>query len=435
MKVLLISIDTLRSDHLGCYGYNCAPNPTSPFIDSMAEKGVVFEKHYATEVPTPPSYTSLFHGVRGIRNGIYTFAQYEREFKCPTPSLARRFYDTGHRTGAISNLAQIYPWLHSGFQDIHKTGNRFQGGRADEVTDEALRWLKEHGAGDFFLFVHYWTPHVPYMRRSREDLRLLFPAEEYRSRAPSLEYIEKSEHLKERYTKVQERNNDSYAPEGNLATYDANIRYADEAIQRVFAGMRKLGMGLDDVLCVLTSDHGEAFGEYGFWDHQSCYRNISQVPLIFFGAGMPQGRVRAYTQHVDVLPTLCDIAGMEAGEGLCGRSMVEVMDGREKTFRDEVVTETAFVAVQRMLVRDEHALVHTFWNANREHLAEFELFDLTSDPDQLNDISPDKPELAASMRIAMQDWVNREAGGAGRDKLAHMGFAHHYRAHTSYSRE
>ena len=71
MKVILISIDTLRSDHLGCYGYDYTRTRVSPFIDSLAEKGVVFERHYATDVPTPPSYTSMFFGMRAIKNGIY----------------------------------------------------------------------------------------------------------------------------------------------------------------------------------------------------------------------------------------------------------------------------------------------------------------------------------------------------------------------------
>lgn len=211
MKILLISLDTLRSDHLGCYGYDWTKTPTSPFIDSLAESGTLFARHYASEVPTPPSYTSLFHGRRAIKNGIYTFQQYVREFSCPTPSLAQRFYLKGYRTGAISNLAQVYPWLHAGFMDIYKPGNRFQGGTADEVTREALRWLREFGKGDFFLFAHYWDPHVPYLRRSQEEYRRMFRVEEYRGRAPGLEYYERNPAMMQAYREKHERLGDPRA--------------------------------------------------------------------------------------------------------------------------------------------------------------------------------------------------------------------------------
>ncbi len=422
MKVILISIDTLRSDHLGCYGHNYTKNPVSPFMDSLAEKGVVFEKHYATDVPTPPSYTSMFFGTRAIKNGIYTFNQYEREFTCSTPSLAEHFYKEGHRTGMISNLSLIYPWLHRGFIDIHKPGNRFQGGTAEEVTEEALRWLREFGKKDFFLFVHYWDPHVPYLERSRKEYRKLFSPDEYRDRAPNMRYINDNPELEKAYQEKHKRMNDPYEPEKNLALYDANIRYVDDGIRRLFEGSAKLGINNDEILFVITSDHGEAFGEYGFWDHFSCYRNISQVPLIIFGPGVKKGRAATYTQHVDILPTLCELAGIKTESTLCGKSMTDLLQGKQDGFREEIVTESAFVAIQRMYVRDEYALVHTLFRKERDHINDYELFDLRKDPDQVQDISEKKADLTRDLRIAMDDWVTREAGGAAFDKLRHMAY-------------
>jgi len=422
MKVILLSIDTLRSDHLGCYGYHCTQTPTSPFIDSLAEQGVVFERHYATDVPTPPSYTSLFFGTRAIKNGIYTFGQHPKEFTCPTPSLAELFYRHGHRTGMISNLSLVYPWLHRGFLDIHKPGNRFQGGTAEEVTEEAFRWLKEFGKKDFFLFIHYWDPHVPYLKRSKEEYRKLFSPKEYRGRAPDMKYFNNNPKLKEAYREKHARIQDPYEPEENLALYDANIRLVDDNIRMLFDGFSKLGIDRSELLFLLTSDHGEAFGEYGFWDHFSGYRNISQVPLIVCGPGVERRRTAAYTQHVDILPTVCALAGIETDSRLSGKSMIGLLPRGDDAFREEILVETAFGAIQRMFIRDEFALVHTLWRGDRDHIKEYELFDLRKDPDQVQDISERNPDLTHNLRIALDDRVNRETGGSAFDKLRHMAY-------------
>ncbi len=330
----------------------------------------------------------------------------------------------------ISNLSLIYPWLHRGFLDIHKPGNRFQGGTAEEVTEEALRWLREFGKKDFFLFVHYWDPHVPYLERSRKEYRKLFSPNEYRDRAPDMVYINDNPDLEKAYQEKHKRMNDPYEPEKNLALYDANIRYVDDGIRRLFEGSAKLGINNDESLFVITSDHGEAFGEYGFWDHFSCYRNISQVPLIIVGPGVKKGRAATYTQHVDILPTLCELAGIETEGAPCGKSMTDLLQGKQDGFREEIVTESAFVAIQRMYVRDEYALVHTLFRKERDHINDYELFDLRKDPDQVQDISERKTDLTRDLRIAMDDWVNREVGGAAFDKLRHMAYE---REHSNVS--
>lgn len=422
MKIILVTIDTLRSDHLGCYGYNSTKTPSSPFIDSLAEQGTLFERHYATDVPTPPSYTSMFFGTRAVKNGIYTFGHHQREFRAPGPPMAQRLYEAGYRTGAMSNLGQIYPWLHQGFVDLYKPGNRFQQGSAEEVTTESLRWLKQHGAGDFFLFAHYWDPHVPYLRRSKDGYRELFSPDEYKDRAPDMKYFEENEELAEQYHKKHERINDPQAPEENLALYDSNIRYTDEWVKNLYEGLEGVGVDPAEALFLITSDHGEAFGEYGFYDHNTGYRNISQVPLIAVGPDIATRRVSAYTQHVDLLPTICELTGLEQSPNLCGESMTSLLTGGPDVFRDEVVVETAFVAIQRMLIREEIALVHTLDNVKRDHIKEYELFDLRSDPDQVNDLSGEQPAKVGEMRLAMQDWISAQTGSSSQDKLAVLAY-------------
>jgi arylsulfatase A-like enzyme len=250
----------------------------------------------------------------------------------------------------------------------------------------------------------------------------MFSPGEYRALAPSMKYFDMNPDIREAYREKHVRTQDPQEPEGNLALYDANIRYADDNICRLVDSLPSLDIDKDEILFVITSDHGEAFGEYGFWDHYSAYRNVGQVPLIFRGPGIEKGRVPGYTQHVDILPTLCDMAGYEIQGSICGKSMTGLLKDKTGAFRDEAVCESAFVAIQRMYIKDEYALVHTMHRQGRSHIKEYELFDLRNDRDQVNDISKEKPELAGEYRIAMEDWVSREAGGSAQDKLKYMAY-------------
>ncbi len=409
-KIILIVIDTLSVDHLGCYGYHVPKTPTTPFIDSLAEKGTLFQKHYATDVPTPPSFTSLFYGIRGIRHGIIGFNNTPSEFFSPTPSLAECFVQNGFRTGMISNLLYPCPWLVKGFQDIYPPGLRFQGGTAEEVTCEASGWLKLHAKENFFLFVHYWDPHVPYFKRSKEKYRKMFSAKEYKDFAPNMEYFQKNKFLKILYEMEHKGNNDPLDPKEVLALYDANIRYVDDNIKDLFTCLEELNI-TDKVLVVITSDHGEAFGEYGFWDHHSCYRNISQIPLILYGEGIGNKKVSTYTQNIDVMPTLLELAGVDIPEGLCGKTMVPLIEGKQENFRDEIVTNSDATVIQRMYVKDDYALVHTLARPVWNHIKEYELFNLSKDPYQLNDISSLEKDKFTEMRLALSDWLAEHLQG------------------------
>lgn len=409
-KIILIVIDTLNVDHLGCYGYNISKTPTTPFLDSLAGQGVLSQKHYATDVPTPSSFTSLFYGIRGIKHGIIGFKNKESEFRCSTPHLAECFSKNGFRTGMISNLLYIGKWFVKGFQDIYPPGLRFQGGSAEEVTNESTRWLKNHGKNNFFLFVHYWDPHVPYFRRSQEKYRKIFSPIDYKGFAPDTKYFQENRFLKKLYDIKHKSINDPLDPAENLALYDANIRYVNDNIKILFDNLKELNIK-DETLIVITSDHGEAFGEYGFWDHWSSYRNISQLPLIFVGLGINNIKISSYTQNVDVMPTLLELAGLEVPEGLCGKTMIPLFERKQNNFRNEIVVNSDATVIQRMYVKDDYALVHTLTRPVWNYIKEYELFNLPDDPDQMNDISFKERTRTANMRIALSDWLAEQLDG------------------------
>ncbi|KXA91958.1 hypothetical protein AKJ64_04305 [candidate division MSBL1 archaeon SCGC-AAA259E17] len=330
------------------------------------------------------------------------------EFSPENPPIAECYSEEGFRTGMISNLIYPCPWLMNGFQDIYPPGREFQGGYPEEVTKESSRWLENHADEDFFLFAHYWTPHYDYFKRSEKTFRDMFSPDEYEDHVPDLGYIKENETLRSRFKSV------SYSGLGEkidvaqaLAAYDSNIRYVDENIKKLIEKLEELGIR-DETLIVFTSDHGEAFGEYGFWEHLSCYRNVSKIPLIIEGLSIQNNKVPQFTQHIDIMPTLLQLSGLEGPDKVSGRKMNPLLNGREDQFRKEVVVNTEHGSVQRMFIRDNYALVHALEKGDWSHLKKYELFDLQEDPEQTNDLSCEMEEKTQEMRLALDDWLTEK---------------------------
>ena len=385
MKVILISVDTLRADHLGCYGYEL---PTSPNIDKMASGGVIFKNHYSTDVPTPPAYTAMFCGRRGLHNGIFGFGHTNYGYKPGPPMLAQHLANAEYRTGMISNLLYPCPWLVAGFHEIIPPGLRFQRGSAEEVTQEASDWLKRNAQRDFFLFVHYWDPHGPYFIAPQKYKDMFFNRD-YSGIAHSFSMVKSNPMVEEVYKVYNDGASEGeYDPAKIMAAYDSEIRYADDCIGELFDCLEELNIA-DEVLLMLTSDHGEAFGEKGFIDHISCYESVSHVPFIVkWPQKIPAGQVvEGYSLCTDIMPTILELCGLAIPKGICGRSLVSAVLNGEDTPHKEVVTNSAGVPIQRMYIKDGMALVHTMDKSIFEYINTYELFDLSNDKAQEKDLN------------------------------------------------
>jgi len=410
MKIILMALDTLRYDHLGCYGH---PMQTTPCLDRLAEEGVVFQRHYSTDVPTPPAYTAMMTGRRGMRTGIFGFGHTNEPFDRSTPMLAQLLVENGHRTGMISNLLYVFPWLVKGFHQISPPGLRFQGGTAEEVTAEACVWLDRHHAEDFFLFVHYWDPHQNYFNRAPEEYQKRFRKKDYTAIAPSGEYFKRNPMVYDQFRRYAKHNYHAKEdPAEVMPIYDAAIRYMDDSIADLVAHMGKLGID-EDTLLMITSDHGEAFGERGFYDHLSCYENISHVPFIVRWPGGIRGgrKVEGYSMVTDIMPTLLDMSGASLPEGMSGASLKQTLLEDVPTPHEEVVTDGASMPIQRMYIRDDWALVHTLHRSIYEYLDTYELFDIAADKAQEKNLAPQETGRFHEMRSAYDAWLDRELAG------------------------
>jgi arylsulfatase A-like enzyme/Tfp pilus assembly protein PilF len=292
MSVLLVSVDTLRADALGCYGRGGA---RTPFVDRLAAEGVRFETARAHNVVTLPSHANLLSGQYPLRHGVHDNAGFR--FPSDRPTLATLLHDKGWRTGAFVSAFPLDArfGLDRGF-DVYDDRLGGTGASAfamperpgPETVRAALRWIGSVRGQRWFAFVHLYEPHFPY--EPPAGLASSFPGEPYR---------------------------------GEVAAADAALGPLLEPLLAPGTGER--------VLVVFTSDHGESLGEHGEATHGIfAYESTLRVPLVMRAPGLlPSRVVRAPVRHVDVVPTILDLLGLEAPADLPGRSLLPLVAGRE----------------------------------------------------------------------------------------------------------
>ncbi len=392
-SVLLVSIDTLRADHVGAYGAEAAHTPV---LDALAVRGVRFETVIAATPLTLPSHASLLTGQHPPRHGVRHNGLFRLDASAET--LAARFRSGGWRTGAVVAAFVLDGkfGLASGFDHYDDAVTArvaapggFHERRADAVTDAALAWLAEED-DPFLLWVHYYDPH-----REHD------PPEPWASRFAA----------------------DPYAGE---------IAFVDEQLGRLLAGARAAD---PEVLVAVTADHGESLGEHGELTHgYSLYDAALRVPLILAGPGLPEGRtVDGVVGTVDLAPTLLGVAGLAPLAEADGRDL----SPRWSAAGDLAVPEPRAAYAETLATRYEfgwsplHALrtdEHLYVKAPRP-----ELYALASDPGQLHDLlaageasaTPTAEHLAVELEriVAMgRDAPPAELDPASRERLRALGY-------------
>lgn len=380
-SVLLITIDTLRADHLGCYG---ARGVRTPAMDALAAQGTRFEMSLAQVPITLPSHTVILTGTYPMYNG-------ERDFTSPTlPAnvgvLAEAFQRHGYDTAAfVSAFVLDSTWgLNRGFQtyDDHFDPEQFQmrnpsniERRADKTVERLPAWLQTRGqrgtaTRPFFVWVHLYDPHSPYN-----------PPEPFRSQ---------------------------YA--GHL--YDGEVAFTDSQLARLFAALRSAGL-YDRTLIVLTADHGESLGEHGEDEHSYFIYNATlRVPLIFkLPRGMGQARVvRRVVGTVDVAPTILGLLHMRdpLDRQFQGTSLASDILGKGPASPRPIYSETYYPrdsfgwSELRCVTSDQFKYIQA---------PHPELYDIRADPEELHNLYAERGSLAAALREQLEGIERRYASG------------------------
>ena len=322
-NVLLISVDTLRADHLSCYGYKRA---TSPQIDQVAREGVLFENAVAASNWTVPSHISLLTSLYPSVHGVDTP---DKRLGEAVPTLAQVLAKQGYTTAGFvtgPNLNHRFGFQR-GFQlydDFTATlmceTNLFEahdlnsagvfGFPSDHViTNLARLWLKQHGQEKFFLFLHYWDCHSDYVPPAPYD-RLFDPGYKGKENGHNV-----SQRQREIETGITPRDLAHL-----IALYDGEIGHTDDQVGEVLQLLRKMGLA-EKTLLIIVSDHGEGFLEHGMILHgNSLFEELIHVPLILRLPGViPAGRrIQDNVSQVDVMPTVLGLLGIAGPGGLQG---------------------------------------------------------------------------------------------------------------------
>lgn len=370
--VLLVSLDTLRADHLGCYGHD---RPTSPNLDALAERGLRFATAVAQAPWTRPSHRSLLTGLYPVSHGGLS-----------SPLLSEVFWQAGYRTTAVTGGGQIEPRF--GFDDGFES---YRIDRWHEDPQRVVRAFERNRGRRHFVFLHTYRIHDPYEGQA-------FAAGLPRGRIGDTFGEHDWRRLGSRLTAAEQ----AYVE----ALYDGGILEADRALGRVLDALEERGF-LERTIVVVTSDHGEQFWEHGSWRHgQNLFDEQILVPLLLHlpprlarELGVAPGTVvREQVELVDLYPTLLDLAAVPRDHPVQGRSLVPLLSGGEFMPRDAFAENTTGKQFERKAFRSPR--FKFVKNLPRRAARErgviepfFQLYDLRRDPEEYHDVSGRHPDM------------------------------------------
>ncbi len=392
-NVLVISIDTLRADHLGFHGYTRA---TSPNLDAFVATGAVFERAISTAPWTLPSYGTLFTGLEPARHRAGISARREAAFGSgeglpgadyqslvpDVPTLASTFAADGYLTKALSSNPFLDPAssIDRGFDSFVQYLNRAQAG-----VDLATRWIADQGDAPWFLFLHLMDPHMPYTPPAPYDTRFSKTAlRTYPGHPHSIESLRAEPPSAE----LQQLLVDSY---------DGEIAYTDAQIGRLLDELRRSGV-LEHTIVVVHADHGEEFWDHGGFEHgHTLFDETLHVPLAFVAPGLvaPNVRIAPRTSTVHAFATLLDLAGIRVPEhvGTSLAAELRAVDAAAATVGDVCISEALLGSDRES--KSWSRGTEKFMTDGRDRSS---LFDLAVDPGEHADLAPANPARVRQLR-------------------------------------
>ena len=432
MRIIIFDIDTLRPDHMGCYGYG---RDTTPNIDAIAREGIRFDRYYCPNAPCLPSRASLITGQYGIHTGVVGHGGTAADLR--PQGITRHFQDlyssnglfmqmrkAGLHTASVSTFAERHSswWFNAGLNECYNVGKCGCEVGA-EVTEVALDWLKRNkDKDDWMLHVHYWDPHTPY--RAPENY-----GDPYKDQPLPDDWIGEEvfrDHLRHvgphganeigMWTDVPNATFPRHP--GSVKTmeqmkafmdnYDLGIKYTDDQIGVVCDLLKEQGI-YDDVCFIITADHGENMGELGLYaEHGTADEPTCRIPMIIRWKGGAAGLVdTAFHDNTDLCPTVTELLGVSVDPSYRydGRSYADtVLTGREQG-RDHVILSQCAHVCQRSARFGDWLYIRTVHGGGHLFPKEM-LFNVKEDPHQLHDRLSERPDLAAIGAKLILDWVD-----------------------------
>jgi len=379
-NLILLSIDTLRPDHLGCYGYE---RSTSPNIDRLAKQGILFERVISSASWTLPAHASMLTGLDPSRHNVVRNSQTEPLAE-RLDTVAELLWDNGYETAAYTG--QLFLTAARGFaQGFGRFRDSLDAApvkRFPRKVQWGLDWMEANRDRRFFLFLHTYAVHMPYRPDPPYDQRF----------DPEYQGVFKGGFDMDDFTRSSDGRDLSAAEVAHLrALYDGGIAQLDAVVGDLISGLQTRGLA-ENTCLVVTSDHGEEFREHGdlLHNHDKLFEELLRVPLIVWcprEANVPR-RVDSLVSLVDVAPTLLALAGVDIPADLDGVDLVPLWRGTTNSVRAAAFSEVEKIASVR---DDRFKLIWTPQRGIRQ------LFDLSVDGGETEDVSTRHPRIVKQL--------------------------------------
>ena len=412
-NLLFFGIDSLRADHMSLHGY---PRLTTPHIDRyLAEGGVVFDHCLSPSIPTTPGYSSMLTGMDCFSTGVVAL-RHEGEIAPGVKTLAEVLREQGYDTTCIGFTGNAASRGFDRYLNFEGWGDSKTDGRAhkaENLNAVAVPELERLAAADkpFFLFLRHMDPHSPY-RPPEPFHRLFYQKDEFDPKNASLDPVYDFKPFCDYFV--------TWFPEGCtdkdyiIAQYDAEVAYMDTCIQVLLEKLSALGLE-EDTLVVFTSDHGETLYDHECWfDHHGLYECTLTVPFaVKFPGRTSATRIPDVCQLKDVMPTLLDLMGIDAGIAYDGRNLMPRARGQAVPQECEMyITECTWMRKHGWRTPEWKLIVAL--EPDFHYKAPVELYNLVADPEELVNVADANPETVAYLRARMEAHIAARTAATGR---------------------
>jgi arylsulfatase A-like enzyme len=412
-NIVLFAIDSIRADHMSCYGY---PRLTTPHMDRFAQGGTLFERTYSAHIPTTPAYSSMLTGMDCFSTQVVAL-RHRGGLRPEIKTLGEILQGAGYATtcvGFSGNAASS-----RGFdQYLNYSGwgswNEGRSPKAENLNAVALPELDRLAAQDqpFFLFLRHMDPHAPYLPPAPYE-RMFYYGNESDPSNKSMEPVMAFKPFRDFFA--------SWMPPGIsdkdyvIAQYDGSIAYMDAAIASIFTALETHGLP-DNTIVAINGDHGETLYDHDcFFDHHGIYDTTLHVPLIIrYPPKVPAGRrVPGFNQHKDLVPTLLELADVDAGGiSFDGRSLMPLVRGEIASYESEFyLTECTWMRKHGWRTPEWKLIVAL--EPDFHFKPPVELYNLVEDPDENQNMADSEPEVVALLRGRMERWIAKREKETG----------------------
>ncbi len=422
-NIVHLGIDSLRADHMSCYGY---PRLTTPHMDRFAQQAVLFERTYCPHVPTTSGYGSMLTGMDCFSTQIVAL-RHRGGLRPEIATLPEILRTEGYESVCVGFRGNPASRGFDRYVDFSGWGswNEGRSPKAQNLNEVAIPELDRLARGDkpFYLFLRHMDPHAPYLPPAPFE-RMFYHGNECDPANKSMEPVMSFKPFRDFFA--------SWMPPGItdkdyvIAQYDGAVAYMDSAIATLFTAMESLGV-MDDTIVVINADHGETLYDHECWfDHHGIYDTTLHVPLIVrYPARLPQSvRVTGYNQHKDLVPTLLELADIESAIDFDGRSLAPMVHGEVASH------ESSFYITECTWMR-KHGWRTPEWKLIRALEPDFhfkppvELYNLIEDPDENTNLADRLPDVVDALTAQMEAWIaKREAETGLPNPMHHQGDWH-----------